>query len=314
MGARDEHVPVLLQPALTALNLTDDSIVIDATYGRGGHSAAILDRLGPQGRLLVLDQDPTAVDDAHRRFASDGRVTVCHASFTELDRLAEEHGIYGQVSGLLMDLGVSSPQLDRPERGFTFREDGPLDMRMDTTRGESAADWLGRVDEDELTRVIREYGEERYARRIARAIVAARTDEPITGTARLARVVADAAGPTPPERHPATRTFQAVRIHINDELSALERALAIGVDLLAPGGRFVVISFHSLEDRRVKQAWTALAKPPVASRRMPIARPFRPRLALIGKLQRPDAAECRANPRARSARMRVAEKLAEAAS
>ncbi|TVS10250.1 MAG: 16S rRNA (cytosine(1402)-N(4))-methyltransferase RsmH [Wenzhouxiangella sp.] len=311
MGARDEHVPVLLQPALTALNLADDSIVIDATYGRGGHSAAVLDHLGPHGRLFAVDQDLSAVEHAHRRFGADARVTVCHASFTELDRLAQEHDVYGQVSGLLMDLGVSSPQLDKPERGFTFREDGPLDMRMDTSRGESAAAWLARVDEDELTRVIRDYGEERYARRIARKIVASRVEQPITGTARLARVVADAAGPSPPERHPATRTFQAIRIHINDELAALERALAIGVDLLAPGGRFVVISFHSLEDRRVKQAWAALAKPPAASRRMPVARPFRPRLALIGKMQRPDALECSANPRARSARMRVAEKLAE---
>jgi 16S rRNA (cytosine1402-N4)-methyltransferase len=311
MSATSGHVPVLLQPALTALNLAEDAIVIDATYGRGGHSREILERLGSGGRLLAIDQDPIAVADAQARFATDSRVTVCHACFDELDRVAAEQGVTGRVSGLLMDLGVSSPQLDDPERGFSFREDGPLDMRMDPTRGEPASAWLAHVDEDELTRVIRDYGEERFARRIARGIVKARTEEALTGTARLAAVVAAAAGPSPPERHPATRTFQAIRIHINDELGALERALALGVDVLAPGGRFVVISFHSLEDRRVKQAWRALAKPPAGSRRMPVARPFRPRLKLVGGLVRPDPAECAANPRARSARMRVAEKLVE---
>lgn len=313
MGEDRQHVPVLLQPALAALDLAEDATVIDATYGRGGHSRAILERLGPRGRLMTVDQDPDAVADARQEFGADPRVTICHASFAELERLAEEQGVHGRVSALLMDLGVSSPQLDTPERGFSFREDGPLDMRMDTSRGEPACAWLAYVDEDELTRVIRDYGEERYARRIARNIVKSRLEQPITGTARLAAVVAAAAGPSPPDRHPATRTFQAIRIHINDELGALERALAAGVEVLAPGGRFVVISFHSLEDRRVKQAWAALAKPPAGSRRMPVAAAFRPRLRLIGKLVRPDLHECAANPRARSARLRVAEKLAETA-
>ncbi|MGY6554110.1 MAG: 16S rRNA (cytosine(1402)-N(4))-methyltransferase RsmH [Wenzhouxiangella sp.] len=313
MSAELSHVPVLLQPALTALNLSGDAIVIDATYGRGGHSREILKCLGAEGRLLAIDQDPSAIVHGRQAFADDPRVSLCHARFDALDRVAEEHAVTGRVTGLLMDLGVSSPQLDDPQRGFSFREDGPLDMRMDTSRGEPASAWLARVDEDELTRVIREYGEERYARRIAREIVNARQDQALTGTARLAAVVAAAAGPSPPERHPATRTFQAIRIHINDELGALERALQLGTDILAPGGRFVVISFHSLEDRLVKQAWRALAKPPAASRRMPLATPFRPRLKLIGGLVRPDAAESALNPRARSARMRVAEKLVEQA-
>lgn len=311
MSAELSHVPVLLQPALTALNLAGDAIVIDATYGRGGHSREILKRLGAGGRLLAIDQDPTAIAHGQKVFADEPRVGLCHARFDELDRVAEEHAVTGRVTGLLMDLGVSSPQLDDPQRGFSFREDGPLDMRMDTSRGEPASAWLARVDEDELTRVIRDYGEERYARRIAREIVKAREDQALTGTARLAAVVAAAAGPSPPERHPATRTFQAIRIHINDELGALERALQLGTSVLAPGGRFVVISFHSLEDRLVKQAWRALAKPPAASRRMPVASAFRPRLKLIGGLVRPDADEAAANPRARSARMRVAEKLPE---
>lgn len=311
MSANLAHVPVLLQPALTALNLAPGAVVIDATFGRGGHSGAILGCLGPAGRLVAIDQDPAAIAHGQAVFGGDPRVSLHHARFDALDRVATELGLVGRVSGLLMDLGVSSPQLDDPQRGFSFREDGPLDMRMDPTRGEPASAWLARVDEDELTRVIRDYGEERFARRIAREIVRARNEQPLTGTARLAAVVAGAAGPSPPERHPATRTFQAIRIHINDELGSLQRALALGVDILAPGGRFVVISFHSLEDRLVKQTWRAMAKPPAGSRRMPVASAFRPRVRLIGDLVRPDAAESAANPRARSARMRVAEKLAE---
>ena len=313
MGIVHQHEPVLLQPALDALNLASDAVVVDATYGRGGHSSGILEGLGPLGRLLVVDRDPEAVAHARKRFSGDDRVTVCHASFGDLAELAGTHGLHGNVTGLLVDLGVSSPQLAAPERGFSFREDGPLDMRMDPLSGEPASAWLNRADENELARVIRDYGEERHARRIARSIVKARTEQPITGTARLAAVVASAAGGSYGERHPATRTFQAIRIHINDELGALERILEQGIALLAPGGRFVVISFHSLEDRRVKQTWARLARPPAASRRRPEPRAFRPTLRLVGKLVRPDAAECARNPRARSARMRVAEKLAEVA-
>ncbi len=310
MTERDQHVPVLLQSAVAALNLAANAVVVDGTYGRGGHSQAIVACLGSAGRLLVIDRDPLAVAHARKRFAGDERVTVCQASFCDLPEVTRQHELDGRVDGLLLDLGVSSPQLDAPERGFSFREDGPLDMRMDPLSGPSAAEWLNHADENELTRVIRDYGEERHARRIARAIVRARSEQPLSGTARLAAVVASASGSPHGERHPATRTFQAIRIHINDELGALERVLQEGVDVLAPGGRFVVISFHSLEDRRVKQAWTRMARPPAASRRRPAAEGFQPRLRLVGKLVRPDADERMHNPRARSARMRVAEKLA----
>jgi len=312
MGDVQQHVPVLLRPALDALNLAAGSTVVDATYGRGGHSAAILERLGPTGRLIVMDRDPDAVADARARFGSDVRVTVWHGSFADLADRARQQGLTGDVDGLLADLGVSSPQLDQPGRGFSFREDGPLDMRMDTSSGEPASVWLNRADESELTRIIRDYGEERHARRIARTIVRERGQQAINSTARLAAVVASASGRSTDKLHPATRTFQAIRIYLNDELDALDRLLEQGVDVLAPGGRFVVISFHSLEDRRVKQAWNGLARPPAASRRHPSVASFRPRLKLVDKLIRPDEDECRTNPRARSARLRVAEKLPEA--
>lgn len=303
------HLPVLLQPALDGLNIAADAVLVDATYGRGGHSAAMLQRLGPDGRLAVIDQDPEAIADARSRFADDARVSIWHGSFAELERMARETGVHGRVDGLLLDLGVSSPQLDSPERGFSFRDDGPLDMRMNPAAGESVADWLARTDEAEIARVIKEYGEERYARRIARSIVRARAEEPLLRTAQLAAIVARAAGPSPSDRHPATRTFQALRIHINDELGALDRALEAGVFILAPGGRFAVISFHSLEDRRVKQVFRAHSQPPAASRRLPQAPDFQARLRLIGKMIRPDPNEEQANPRSRSARLRIAERL-----
>lgn len=306
-------MPVLLQPALDGLNIAEDAVLVDATYGRGGHSAAMLRRLGPKGRLVLIDQDPEAIADARSRFAGDDRVSIWHGTFAELDRMALETNVHGQVDGLLLDLGVSSPQLDTPARGFSFRDDGPLDMRMNPAAGESAADWLARAEEAEIARIIREYGEERYARRIARSIVMARADEPIERTAQLAAIVARAAGPSPADRHPATRTFQALRIHVNGELAALDRALEEGVVILAPQGRIAVISFHSLEDRRVKQAFRALSQPPAASRRLPLAPDFQPRLRLIGRMIRPNADEQRANPRSRSACLRIAEKLGGAA-
>lgn len=303
------HVPVLLEPVLEALQVRSDGTYIDCTYGRGGHSRGIVERLGRHGRLVAMDLDPEAVADAGRRLGADSRVTVRQGSFAEIGELADELGIHGRVDGLLLDLGVSSPQLDTAERGFSFRADGPLDMRMNPEAGESAAEWLARADEAEIARVIKEYGEERFARRIARSIVMARTEAPIERTGQLASIVARAVGGPPADRHPATRTFQAIRIHINRELEALDLALESGIDLLAPGGRFAVISFHSLEDRRVKRAFQAAARPPPASRRLPRPSEFRPRLKLIGKLVRPSPAEEQANPRARSARLRVAEKL-----
>lgn len=304
-------MPVLLEPALDALNIRPGGIYVDGTYGRGGHSRGLLERLDEHGSLVVVDRDPEAVGHAREALEPDRRVTICQASFAEIGALARELGIDGRVSGLLLDLGVSSPQLEAAERGFSFREDGPLDMRMDPGAGESAASWLARAEEAEIARVIKEYGEERFARRIARSIVMAREERPIERTAELAAIVQKASGPSAGDRHPATRTFQAIRIHVNGELDSLKQALADGIDILEPGGRFVIISFHSLEDRLVKQAFARAATPPPASRRRPpTGEVFRPRLRRVGGLVRPDEQEAATNPRARSARMRVAEKPA----
>ncbi len=309
--ARDhEHVPVLHGPALDALRIRADGVYVDGTYGRGGHSAAMLARLGEEGRLVVTDRDPQAIADARAKYAEDGRVTIRRGNFAEIGAIIDELGLTGRVDGLLLDVGVSSPQLDDPERGFSFQHDGPLDMRMDPESGESVADWLARAAESDIARVIKEYGEERFGKRIARAIVKAREEAPIERTAELAAIVSEAVPGPPSPRHPATRTFQALRIFINDELGALEKALDDGIDLLAPGGRFVVISFHSLEDRLVKRRFAKAAKPPPASRRLPAVEAFVPRLKLIGSMIQADDEEIERNPRARSARMRVAEKTA----
>lgn len=308
-------MPVLLEPALDALNIRPGGLYVDGTYGRGGHSRGLLERLDEHGSLVVVDRDPEAVAHAREALGPDRRVTICQASFAEIGALAEKLEIDGRVSGLLLDLGVSSPQLEAAERGFSFREDGPLDMRMDPGAGESAATWLARAEEAEIARVIKEYGEERFARRIARSIVMAREQRPIERTAELAAIVEKASGPTAGDRHPATRTFQAIRIHINGELDSLKQVLADGIEILEPGGRFVVISFHSLEDRLVKQAFARASTPPPASRRRPpTGETFRPRLRRVGGLVRPDEKEAAMNPRARSARMRVAEKPAGEAS
>ncbi len=309
MATGTEHVPVLLKPALDGLAIAAGDIAVDGTYGRGGHSTALLERLGPHGRLVVVDQDPEAIAHAQAHLGEDQRVTIWHGSFAELGRMARETGCLGRVRALLLDLGVSSPQLDTPARGFSFREDGPLDMRMDPTRGESAASWLARATEADIARIIKEYGEERHARRIARSIVMARAEAPLTRTAQLAAIVARAAGPAPADRHPATRTFQAIRIHVNDELGALDQALEQAVEVLVPGGRMAVISFHSLEDRRVKQFIRRQSTPPPASRRLPVQPDFTPRLKAVGGLIRPTPEEEAGNPRARSACLRIAEKL-----
>lgn len=297
---------------MEALNVIEDGTYVDATFGRGGHCGRILDRLGPAGRLFAIDLDPEALELGRARFGDDARVQFIQANFGELDEIAEGLGIEGRVDGLLMDLGVSSPQIDDAARGFSFREDGPLDMRMNPEGGESAADWLARVDETELVDVLFKYGEERHSRRIARAIVEQRVESPITRTLQLAEIIRAAVPKASAARDridPATRSFQAIRIVVNGELDAIERALAAALDLLAVGGRLAVISFHSLEDRIVKRFIREYARPPAASRRMPAA-PFSARLREIGKLVRPDEAEQQANPRARSARMRVAERLA----
>lgn len=308
-----QHVPVLLDAAVQALNLRADGTYVDATFGRGGHSRRILEALGPDGRLIALDTDPDAIAAGRSAF-DDLRLELVQCNFSDLAEVVRTRAPGGRVDGILMDLGVSSPQLDDPGRGFSFRDDGPLDMRMDPGSGRSAAQWLADVDERELADVLRTLGEERFARRIARAVVEHREREPIETTAQLARIV-ERAVPGSSSRasriHPATRSFQAIRIAVNAELESLETALDAAVDVLADGGRLVVISFHSLEDRRVKQAIRAASQAPAASRREPVAPAFRPRLKSVGKLVRPSETEASANPRARSARMRVAERVPE---
>jgi len=307
------HVPVFEEAAVNALKVRENGVYLDATFGRGGHARRILERLGPQGLLIALDADPDAIAAGQREFGDEPRLRLVRCNFRALGSVAAEQRPGSGVDGILMDLGVSSPQLDSPERGFSFRHDGPLDMRLDPESGVSAAEWLAEVSETELVEVLFRLGEERFARRIARAILAAREQTPIRTTSALAAIVEQAV----PARaahasriHPATRTFQAIRIAINQELEALEEALQAAIEALVPGGRLVVISFHSLEDRRVKQALRAASQPPPASRRMPGVPAFSPRLKTVGKLVRPTESEAAANPRARSARMRVAERVA----
>jgi 16S rRNA (cytosine1402-N4)-methyltransferase len=290
-----------------------DGCYVDGTYGRGGHSARILACLGPEGRLLALDKDPAAVADARQRFRDDFRFAIRHADFEDMRELAEAHFGGRAVLGVLLDTGVSSPQLDSAERGFSFTRDGPLDMRMNTDEGLTAAEWLGRVSEADLVRTLREYGEEPAARRVASAIIAARRHQPIATTAELAGIVSRALPRVPGRRtHPATRVFQAIRIAVNDELGALERGLAAAIALLARGGRLVVISFHSLEDRIVKRFIASEARGDPAYAGLPnIPDWAQPRLRPVGRLVRPGQDEIERNPRARSARLRIAEKLGQ---
>jgi 16S rRNA (cytosine1402-N4)-methyltransferase len=284
-------------------------LYVDATFGRGGHAARILASLGTRDRLLAIDRDPAAVAAAGRRFESEPRLVVAGVAFSALDALVQAHGEGRACRGILFDLGVSSPQLDEGARGFSFQQDGPLDMRMDPTHGESAADWLARAPADEIRDVIGTLGEERFAGRIARAITEQRAAEAITTTGRLAQIVAGAVRTRERGKHPATRTFQAIRMHINDELGELSRGLAAALRVLVPGGRLAVISFHSLEDRMVKQFMRRESQPDPAWARLPIAPAFHPSLRLVGKKLRAGDAELDANPRARSAILRVAERL-----
>jgi 16S rRNA (cytosine1402-N4)-methyltransferase len=311
-----EHEPVLVEEAVAALAIGPDAgesrLYVDATFGRGGHAARILASLGTRDRLLAIDRDPAAIAAAGRRFESEPRLVVARAAFSALDALVAAHGEGRACCGILFDLGVSSPQLDDGARGFSFQYDGPLDMRMDPTHGESAADWLAHAPADEIRDVIGTLGEERFAGRIARAITEQRSEEAITTTGRLAQIVAGAVRTRERGKHPATRTFQAIRMHINDELGELSRGLAAALRVLAPGGRLAVISFHSLEDRMVKQFMRRESQPDPAWARLPIAPPFEPSLRLVGKKLRAGDAELNANPRARSAILRVAERLAGA--
>ncbi len=296
---------------MQALAIDPNGIYVDGTFGRGGHARAILARLGSAGRLIAIDRDPEAMMAARELAATDPRLTAVHAPFGELAVAVSSVGIAGCVQGVLLDLGVSSPQLDTAERGFSFMADGPLDMRMDPTRGESAAVWLAHAEPGAITAVLRDFGEERFAGRIARAIVTTRVHSPIDTTRQLADLVARAAPTREPGKHPATRTFQALRIQVNDELGELTRVLAQVCDLLAVAGRLVVISFHSLEDRIVKRFIRDEARGPQLPKGLPVtAAETRGRLRSLGKPVRPDPAETAGNPRARSAILRVAERCA----
>jgi 16S rRNA (cytosine1402-N4)-methyltransferase len=306
-----EHKSVLLGESMQALGVKADGVYVDATFGRGGHARAILARLGPAGRLLALDRDPAAVAAGSDLAASDPRFSMHRARFGELPAIAEEAGLRGRVDGLLADLGVSSPQLDEAARGFSFSADGPLDMRMDPDTGPSAADWLAAASETEIARVLKDYGEERFARRIARAICTARRERPITTTARLAALCERAVPTREPGKHPATRTFQALRIQVNAELDELQALLASVCDLLATGGRLVIISFHSLEDRLVKRFIRDESRGAALPKGLPVTDDQLPRrLKPIDGAVRPGADEIRVNPRARSAVLRAAERLA----
>ena len=303
-----QHLSVLLPEAVDALVTDAAGIYVDATFGRGGHARAILARLAPSGRLVAFDRDPAAVQSAAEdaALAADPRFTIEHTAFSAMTTTLAALGIR-QVSGVLLDLGVSSPQIDAPERGFSFRFDGPLDMRMDTTRGESAAEFLARADERQIAEVIRDYGEERFALQVAKAVVARReSGRPVRTTVELAELVAGAVKTREAGQNPATRTFQALRIFVNAELEELEQALSAALELLAPGGRLVVISFHSLEDRLVK-TFIAHESRSEFDRRAPFAAAKPQRLRALGRV-RPSAAEAARNPRARSAVMRVAER------
>ena len=328
----EAHLPVLLRETIEAVTTRapywdsdspsaearEAGLYIDATFGRGGHARALLERLGPADRLLAIDRDPEAVRTGERLMAEDDRFMMRRARFSELAQLLEETGAH-QARAILMDLGVSSPQLDDPDRGFSFRASGPIDMRMDPDSGESAGDWLNRAEESEIARIIRTYGEERFANRIAAAIVRAR---PLTDTAALAEVIRGAI----PKRHSkaasagkrsddATRTFQAIRMHVNDELAEVEAGLQAAFDVLEPGGRLAVISFHSLEDRLVKQSFRKLASGPKLPKGLPVrAAEIAPPGRVVGKPIRAGARELAENPRARSATLRVLERATTAAS
>ncbi len=308
--AASHHVSVLLEAAVEALNIRPDGIYVDATFGRGGHSRAILRRLGDGGRLIALDRDPQAVAAAD--MMDDGRFAIVHTPFSRLEKAVRDLGM-DAVDGVLFDLGVSSPQLDEAARGFSFRFDAPLDMRMDTSQGMTAAEWLNQAAEEEIAQVVRDYGEERFARQVARAIVKARAVTPLATTWQLSAIAAGAVRTRERGQDPATRTFQAVRIFINRELEEIETALPQGVALLRPGGRLVVISFHSLEDRMVKRFMRAESIGEQAPPEIPVrAANLRPgRLKVVGKAIKAGEAECAANPRARSAVMRVALRTGE---
>ena len=302
------HTPVLYHEALDALRIQSDGIYLDCTFGRGGHARGVLAALGPRGRLIALDRDPEALIAGHQLAAEDSRFSIVQTAFSALSE-ALDHVSVDRVHGVLMDLGVSSPQLDDAARGFSFQAEGPLDMRMDPTSGESAADWIARAQTQDIAQVLWVYGEERFSRRIARAIVEAREQTPIVTTTQLARIIADAQPKKDPNKHPATRAFQAIRLFINGELDEVAAGLTQAIARTLPGGRIAVIAFHSLEDRLVKRALRDASRPPQGDPRMPLPNDAqRPRLKLVGKAVKAAEAEIATNPRARSAVLRVAER------
>jgi len=307
------HAPVLHDEVIASLAIRPDGNYVDGTYGRGGHARSILAGLGERGRLIVMDRDPQAIADARQTFGDDSRVTIIHDDYANLHRQLDALDLLERIDGILLDLGVSSPQLDDASRGFSFQHNGPLDMRMNPESGQSAAAWLRQADEAEIARVLWEYGEERQSRRIARRIVARREQQPIDDTGTLAALIADVLPRPKNKRHPATRSFQAIRIHVNRELEQIEQFLASVLDILKIGGRLLVISFHSLEDRLVKRFFTRHSRRPTLPRGLPLRESEIDsvvRLRLVGKAVRPAEDELEANPRARSAVLRVAERAA----
>lgn len=313
MQTDKSHISVLLDEAITGLAMKADGIYIDCTFGRGGHSGLILSKLSDQGRLIAIDRDPTAIAAAEK-FADDSRFSIEHHGFADLQHIAEKHQLLGKVDGILLDLGVSSPQLDEAERGFSFMNDGPLDMRMDTSRGQTAAQWLAAADVEDITWVLRTFGEEKHAWRIANAIVDTRDESPLTRTGQLAALIKKTAPQREIKKHPATRSFQAIRMYINSELDQIENALNASLSVLNEGGRLVVISFHSLEDRLVKQFMKKHSQGRKVPRGMPISEAELnkgKKLALVGKKLKPSKNEVEENIRSRSSVMRVASRLPE---
>ena len=311
MNAQRDHVPVLFEEALEALTISPFGVYVDGTFGRGGHSGAIMQRLEDAGRLLAIDKDPQAIAYAKEQFGGDERFSIKHGSFAMLGKLAQQSDVVGKVNGLLLDLGVSSPQLDDPKRGFSFLRDGPLDMRMDTSCGVSAAQWLAKAEAKDIAQVLKEYGDERFAKRIARAIVDARQKQPIVTTGQLAAIIEQANPTREREKHPATRSFQAIRIYINRELEELQQCLDQSLEVLAPGGRLAVVSFHSLEDRIVKRFIRNCERGDAFPVGLPVTQEqLKPKLKSVGKAIYPSADEIASNPRARSAVLRVAERMA----
>lgn len=309
MTKSESHIPVLKREVLAALKVFNGGVYIDATLGRAGHACAIADQMGASGRLVALDRDPHAVQLSQPLFKEDHRVQLIHGEFSRLSELIHRFTEIREVDGILMDLGVSSPQLDQAERGFSFMREGDLDMRMDPTQGESAEQWLSRVEESELVQVLFEFGEEKFARRIARAIIVHREQSKIVSTVQLASIIEQSIPRREKHKHPATRTFQAIRLQVNQELNQLTEGLPQAVSLLRAGGRLAVISFHSLEDRIVKRFFRSMATPTLPPRNIPVAEEaYRTPLRILGKAVKPRRSEIAENPRSRSAVLRVVER------